>query len=118
MRLIDADALAKFIDYGHLNNPDEKLYSENDIREMIDMMPVINVVLDFQAETPKHGHWDNKQIGEDISPYGAPYTIARCSVCRGKVFVFAEDYFVNYPYCPLCGAKMDEVTEDDTVRTV
>ena len=24
-RLIDADALAKFIDYGHLNNPDEKL---------------------------------------------------------------------------------------------
>lgn len=39
MRLIDADALAKFIDYGHLNNPNEKLYSENDIREMIDMMP-------------------------------------------------------------------------------
>lgn len=59
----------------------------------------------------KHGHWDNKQIGEDISPYGAPYTIARCSVCRGKVFVFAEDYFVNYPYCPLCGAKMDEVED-------
>lgn len=40
-RLIDADAVAKFIDYGHLNNPDEKLYSENDIREMIDMMPTI-----------------------------------------------------------------------------
>ena len=39
MRLIDGDALAKFIDYGHLNNPNEKLYSENDIREMIDMMP-------------------------------------------------------------------------------
>ena len=44
MRLIDADALAKFIDYGHLNNPDEKLYSENDIREMIDMMPSIDAV--------------------------------------------------------------------------
>ena len=41
-RLIDAGALAKFIDYGHLNNPDEKLYSENDIREMIDMMPTID----------------------------------------------------------------------------
>ena len=39
MRLIDADALAKFIDYGHLNNPNDKCYSENDIREMIDMMP-------------------------------------------------------------------------------
>ena len=44
MRLIDADALAKFIDYGHLNNPNEKLYSENDIREMIDMMPTIDAV--------------------------------------------------------------------------
>ena len=41
-RLIDANALVKFIDYGHLNNPDEKLYSENDIREMIDMMPTID----------------------------------------------------------------------------
>ena len=44
MRLIDADALAKFIDDGHLNNPNEKLYSENDIREMIDMMPTIDAV--------------------------------------------------------------------------
>jgi len=43
MRPIDADALAKFIDYGHLNNPNEKLYSENDIREMIDMMPTVDV---------------------------------------------------------------------------
>jgi len=42
MRLIDAEALAKFIDYGHLNNQNEKLYSENDIREMIDMMPTID----------------------------------------------------------------------------
>ncbi len=44
VRLIDADALAKFIDYGHLNNPNDKLYSENDIREMIDMMPTIEAV--------------------------------------------------------------------------
>lgn len=43
-RYIDADALAKFIDYGHLNNPNEKLYSENDIREMIDMMPTVDAV--------------------------------------------------------------------------
>ena len=61
MKLIDADALAKFIDYGHLNNPDEKLYSENDIREMIDMMPTIDAVqvtlckdcvYAFPADTP------------------------------------------------------------------
>ena len=44
MRLIDADVLAKFIDYGHLNNPNEKLYSENDIREIIDMMPTVDAI--------------------------------------------------------------------------
>ena len=43
-RYIDADALAKFIDFGHLRNPNEKAYSENDIREMIDMMPTIDLV--------------------------------------------------------------------------
>lgn len=47
MRLIDADALAKYIDYGHLNSPDAKVYSENDIREMIDMMPTIDKKVDF-----------------------------------------------------------------------
>ena len=50
MRPIDADALAKFIDYGHLNNPNEKLYSENDIREMIDMMPTIDAVPSLTEE--------------------------------------------------------------------
>ena len=54
MRLIDADALAKFIDYGHLNNPDEKLYSENDIREMIDMMPTIDAVPVIRCKDCKH----------------------------------------------------------------
>lgn len=53
-RLIDADALAKFIDYGHLNNPDEKLYSENDIREMIDMMPTIDAVPVIRCKDCKH----------------------------------------------------------------
>ena len=50
MRPIDADALAKFIDYGHLNNPNEKLYSENDIREMIDMMPTVDAVPSLTKE--------------------------------------------------------------------
>lgn len=100
MRLIDADALAKFIDYGHLNNPDEKLFSENDIREMIDMMPVFNVVLDFQAETPKHGHW----VNNGFEP-------VRCSVCGITVDAINGIPWAikSFNYCPHCGAKMDEV---------
>lgn len=52
--MIDADALAKFIDYGHLHNPNEKAYSENDIREMIDMMPTADAVPVVRCKDCKH----------------------------------------------------------------
>ena len=86
MRLIDADALAKFIDYGHLNNPNEKLYSENDIREMIDMMPTI------LPEPVRHGKWREYPIADGMN---------QCSICG--VLRFEESN-----YCPNCGARMDE----------
>jgi hypothetical protein len=63
MRLIDADALAKFIDYGHLNNPNEKLYSENDIREMIDMMPTVDAVPIVRCKDCKHYYALNEVRG-------------------------------------------------------
>ena len=63
MRPIDADALAKFIDYGHLNNPNEKLYSENDIREMIDMTPTIDAVPVIRCKDCKHYYALNEVRG-------------------------------------------------------
>lgn len=59
-RYIDGDALAKFIDYGHLNNPNEKLYSENDIREMIDMMPTMDAVPVVRCKDCKWYEFDRK----------------------------------------------------------
>lgn len=59
-RYIDGDALAKFIDYGHLNNPNEKLYSENDIREMIDMMPTMDAVPVVRCKDCKWYELDRK----------------------------------------------------------
>ena len=59
-RLIDADALAKFIDYGHLHNPNEKAYSENDIREMIDMMPTADAVPVVRCKDCKWYEFDRK----------------------------------------------------------
>ena len=101
MRMIDADELAAeliflYEDRGWYEK--EIHFSLVDMRCNIDIMPTVDAV--------KHGHWDNKIIEFDV-----PHTIARCSVCKGKVYVFAEDYIVKYPYCPLCGAKMDEVEE-------
>lgn len=102
MRLIDADALAKFIDYGHLNNPNDKCYSENDIREMIDMMPTVDAV------PVRHGKWiirDNPGTGW--------YRIT-CSECGEDVtseapcIGFLPNAKVMWDYCPYCGARMDE----------
>ena len=98
-RLIDADALAKFIDYGHLNNPNEKLYSENDIREMIDMMPTMDAV------PVRHGKWI--KVDKD-NMFFAPH-ILKCSLC-GNIL---DRHGVNAGrgdanYCPNCGARMDE----------
>lgn len=89
MRLIDADALSKFIDCGHFNNPNEKLYSENDIEEMIFLMPTID------AAPVKHGKWVRNDYG-DIGNY-------HCSEC-GKICMCNGDY----AYCPNCGARIDE----------
>ena len=95
MRLIDADALAKFIDYGHLNNPNEKLYSENDIREMIDMMPTQPV----DAVPVKHGKWI------DIDEQTYTWKV-RCSCCGNERSMMSTQG--KYPnYCEECGARMD-----------
>lgn len=78
MRLIDAEALAKFIDYGHLHNPNEKAYSENDIREMIDMMPTANllVTVPIMCKDCKHyrkhsGHFESWRFkkGDGVCKY-------------------------------------------------
>ena len=97
MRQIDADALAKFIDYGHLNNPNEKLYSENDIREMIDMMPTIDAV------PVRHGMWLPKHH------YIAGHEFVSghiCSECGDDALNAEGDEFLT-DYCPHCGARMD-----------
>lgn len=49
-RLIDADSLARFIGYGNLNSPDAKMYSENDIRALVDNAPTI-IEADKEGET-------------------------------------------------------------------
>ena len=44
MRLIDADALLRFVDYGRLRNPHELAFSEHDVKTAIDNAPTIDAV--------------------------------------------------------------------------
>lgn len=55
-----------------------------------------------QRETVRHGHW----ILPDVC-----YEDIECSVCHVDMpLPVSFDYRPTYKYCPMCGAKMDEVT--------
>ena len=54
----------------------------------------------------KHGHWiEVQRIHEKDHT-----AICECSLCGDTVWVYDGQRAWNY--CPNCGAKMDEVTED------
>ena len=46
-----------------------------------------------ESEPVRHGRWDNNGTGSRIFPY-------LCTACNES-----NDY--PYPYCPICGARMD-----------
>lgn len=67
----------------------------------------IGDVIDAIEGTPtvdpvKHGHWMLRTDGTDEN-FSIMY---KCSACRGT-----SPKPVLYEYCPMCGAKMDEVIE-------
>ncbi len=86
MRLIDADAY---------ENEMSKAYGDDwDKLHILESMPTVDAV------EQKHGHWIK------ISPA----SIYECSVCNKDVMTSDIE---AYQFCHKCGAKMDEVTEDN-----
>ena len=106
MRLIDADEFIKELSqlYAYAGWDKRDIhFSLSDVACNLEMMPVFNVVLDFQAETPKHGHWITWFENKDVRQ-------AKCSEC-GMMFTLGKGRDIHY--CGNCGAKMDEVEADD-----
>ena len=98
MRLIDADAIISFVDVGHLRNPLELAWSDNDVVDMIESRPTIDAV------PVVHGEWEHK-----------PNTyICECTACRKYWIPYGDEY--DYHYCPNCGAKMKTVTDCHTLE--
>lgn len=91
MRLIDADELI------HLYFDDE------DGNPVFDFVPweFVENAPTIEAEPVKHGRWIEERSGKvlDLVKY-------HCSEC-GRWQTWS-----NFPYCPNCGAKMDEVEEN------
>lgn len=67
---------------------------------------VINVLL-MDTQEVRHGHWVKSEDADD----------GYCSVCKCDMPMYREDWEWKYsetPYCPNCGAKMDEHIDTPT----
>ena len=101
MRLIDADALKESmgeppLNWNNLPEEIQEMFDWNNFTQLIDDAPTI------EAEPVRHGQW----ILPDVC-----YEDIECSVCHAYMpLPISFDYRPTYKYCPMCGAKMDEVT--------
>ena len=93
MRLIDADALIREMHNVILEDGEDR----RTFYEVIQRQPTID------AEPARHGKWLHPE--EEDEDY---HTVSwSCPVCWSK-FNFYEGATDGTPYCPNCGAKMDE----------
>ena len=79
----------------------ERLIDANDLKTNIpvaypSVIDAIDNAPTVDAVRVVHGRWYTAD--ED------GYELAECSVCGGRSY----DDLSDYPYCPMCGAKMDE----------
>ena len=90
LKLIEMDSLNKMI---YFRKDDKLIALDADVA-----IELISAILDGKYALVRHGHWE---VIDEAEPrrYG-------CSNC--KRLSFTEDN-----YCSYCGAKMDEVGEDD-----
>jgi hypothetical protein len=96
MRLIDVDALTKYLRDTYCDTS-RQLWNFN---RHVMAMGIIDVLENCPAvEERKHGHWI------EINPKKGK-GFYRCSVCNGAVGLYDDGF-----YCQWCGAKMDEVTK-------
>lgn len=100
-RLIDADAIISFIDAGHLQNPLELAWSDNDVVDMIESRPTIDAV------PVVHGEWTNRRTWTHDGEW-------YCTACDKEITIYMGEKRGNdrYKYCPNCGAKMDGGKDD------
>lgn len=85
----------------------KKAYWDNDIQSAKDDLCIVDAMTDWSIRQIKalpsverRGRWI--RTGED----------GYCSICKCDMPMYKEDWeweYIETPYCPNCGAKMDEV---------
>ena len=82
MRLIDADALR---------------FESCLLEDGIVYVPFrdINKAPTIGTEPRRHGHWK---------------IFTMCSVCKHDLREYSKEAAIDFPFCPMCGAKMDDLS--------
>lgn len=70
---------------------------------MCEVMEMVTEAPTVDAEPVVHGHWIDAYPKIEPNPM---FSYGICSVCG-----FEQSISYKLPYCPNCGAKMDEVSE-------
>lgn len=100
MRLVDADKYKEELLSGYMaataENDERAVAAYEDALGCLDSAPTI------EAEPVVHAHWE---WVADLERPGI--RTLSCSHCHGKRWAHEE-----HKYCPHCGAKMDEDTEE------
>ena len=91
-RLIDANKIV----YSWVIDNDGEEHDGITLQSIIDKMPTVDPV--------KHGHWIEKDDE------------CECPFC-GKAWNYIDNCTETFNYCPHCGTKMDEVTEEQGEKT-
>lgn len=99
VRLIDANEVHRLIDKNlDINKGKGCSLSETLVREIVDSTPTID-----PESLRTHGLW--KKSKDDY----CGLNIIKCSLCREEWCFEVDDdvLYLNYHYCPNCGAKME-----------
>lgn len=96
MRLIDADAMKRYIDCGHLRSPTETCFSELDVVRMLDRQPTIDAVEVVRCKDCVHAGAFPNAYAERRFEGGM-----NCYLCRGDDGYGIANVSVVYPdgYC-------------------
>ena len=96
MRLIDADALIKWLNDTYCDTS-KRSWNYNHHVMAMDMIEIIENYPTIEER--KRGHWFDPEDDDGRTAW-------HCSVCDHVVKTIG--FYPNYNYCPCCGARMDK----------
>lgn len=91
MRLIDADAL--------LSDIERTIEESGCVNHESEIMDCVRYAPTVDAAPVVRGEWEPIFKGADT---------CKCSVCKRKGFSDSDFGFIATPYCPNCGAEMEQ----------